>query len=168
MRLKAMVLGAAALVFCGGAAAPAPPSSTTETTFYSVSDMEAVIAKLKAARQPGQVNVPTTILRVPPNGVNVEFRPEPGPPAIHPTMAELFVVLQGSGELTSGGTIVRPAAAAGAAQPPGVIQGGSTRKVAKGDVFLVPANLPHAFTRSDGELVIMQTYLRLPEGAATR
>jgi mannose-6-phosphate isomerase-like protein (cupin superfamily) len=166
MRLAAMVLGAGVLVFCGGAAAPPPPSSTTETTFFSAAELDALIDKTKAGRRPGQVNVPATLFRVPPTNVNVEFRPEPGPAAIHPSMAELFVVLQGSGELTSGGTIVRPEAAPGAAAPPASITGGTTRKVAKGDVFLVPANLPHAFTQSDGQLVIMQTYLRLPEGGA--
>ena len=158
----------AALVVCGGAAAPPPPpSSTTQATFLTAAELEAVIAQTKARRTEGQANVATTVFRVPPTSVNVEFRPAAGPAAIHPTMAEFFIVLQGSGEVTTGGEIVRPPAlAAGGPVPPASIRGGVTRRVAKGDVFLVPANLPHAFTKSDGELVIMQTYLRLPEGAA--
>ena len=158
--MRSMIIGLAAAALMGGsaAAAPAPPapqSSTTDVTFLSQADLTALAAKAPSLGTPGQANISQPLVRVAPYNVNLEFRPIGGPASVHPASAELFFVAQGSGVLTTGGQLMRPAGG-----PPS-IQGGVTRRVAKGDLFLVPANLPHAFTDSDGSLAVVSLHLPL-------
>ena len=85
---------------------------------------------------------------------------------IHEKQAEFSFVIRGSGTLTTGGTMVRATAAAGAPPPPASIEGGTDRKVAKGDFFVVPENTPHQFTAIGGELVPISMHVpRAPTAA---
>ena len=56
----------------------------------------------------------------------------------HAGNTEMHYILEGSGTVVTGGTVVR-----GAAGAPATIQGGETRQVKKGDVIIVPENSPH-------------------------
>src|SRR4051812_39398281 len=58
----------------------------------------------------------------------------------HPDGTEVHHIIEGAATFVTGGTIVR---AAGGAQAPATIEGGVSRRVAKGDVVLVPAGTPH-------------------------
>jgi mannose-6-phosphate isomerase-like protein (cupin superfamily) len=160
MRLRVLGLAAVAAVVCGAAAAPPAPSSMTEATFITQADIAALIAKAPSLGTPGQANIIQPLLSVPPYSLALEFRAIAGPAAAHPDDAELFVVVQGAGAMTTGGRLVRPAAG------PAGIEGGSTRRVAKGDVLLVPAGVPHAFIDSDGSLAVMTIKLPLERPAA--
>ncbi len=162
--MRSIIIGLAASAVVGGSAAaapaPAPQSSTTEVTFLSQADLTALATKAPSLGTPGQANISQPLVRVAPYNVNLEFRPIAGPASVHPASAELFFVAQGSGVLTTGGQLVRPAGGAPS------IQGGVTRRVAKGDLFLVPANLPHAFTDSDGSLAVVSLHLPLAAASA--
>jgi mannose-6-phosphate isomerase-like protein (cupin superfamily) len=155
--LRAIIIGLAAAVLGSAAVAQTPPpqSPTTEVTFISQAELAAMATKAPSLGKPGQPMISQPVVRVAPYNLNLEFRPIAGPASVHPASAELFMVAQGSGVLTTGGQLVRPPSGAAS------IQGGVTRKVAKGDVFLVPANLPHAFTDSDGSLAVLSLHLPL-------
>src|SRR4051812_34339562 len=140
MRMTILGVAAASAVMAGGAG-PVMPTSLTDTTIISPADLDAMVAEARANRRPDQPTVITPLISVPPGAVNLEVRVSPGPAAAHPGEPELFYVLQGSGEITTGGMLVPGPAPAGAS-----IQGGVTRVVSKGDFVLVPPGLPHAFT----------------------
>lgn len=75
--------------------------------------------------------------------------------ASHDKVTEVYHVLEGSGTLVTGGTLVNPQRRDSAAEVvtqingPGVsgtaIQGGVSRRIAKGDVIIIPADTPHWF-----------------------
>ena len=84
----------------------------------------------------------------------LEYWKAPGKPAVHPDEAEYALVIEGAGTLVSGGTMAdaretRPGLVEGSR-----IDGGTTRKLAVGDVILVPAGVPHWFG-IDGKLVLL-------------
>ena len=84
----------------------------------------------------------------------LEYWKAPGKPAVHPEEAEYALVIEGSGTLVSGGTMAdaketRPGLVEGSR-----IDGGTTRRLATGDVILVPAGVPHWFG-IDGKLVLL-------------
>jgi mannose-6-phosphate isomerase-like protein (cupin superfamily) len=71
----------------------------------------------------------------------------------------LFYVVEGAGTLVTGGTLkderrTNPANLTGTA-----IEGGTSRRLAKGDWVMVPEKTPHWFTQVDGALVLMSIHL---------
>jgi mannose-6-phosphate isomerase-like protein (cupin superfamily) len=75
--------------------------------------------------------------------------------------AELFVVLDGGGTLELGGTLVNPTRI-GARLQARTITGGTTYKLSKGDMFMVPPSLVHSITQVDGKLVYLTMHLPVP------
>lgn len=97
----------------------------------------------------------------------IEYWSAPARPAIHPAEAEYATVLEGSGTLLTGGTLI------GAQQVrPGFvdgdrIEGGTSRVLHKGDVVLIPAGVPHWFGIAKGQmLVLLGTKIPSPPPAA--
>ena len=60
---------------------------------------------------------------------------------VHPITADLWVVLEGSGTLTTGGKLVN-----------GKIVGGESHPIKAGDVEFIPANLPHGVSGVNGNI----------------
>ncbi len=85
--------------------------------------------------------------------INVVRRMTPQGAIAHAVGSEIHSIIEGSGTLVTGGTIVR---AAGAARGAGTIDGGVSRHVSKGDVILVPPGTPHWYQSIDGQQI---TYL---------
>jgi mannose-6-phosphate isomerase-like protein (cupin superfamily) len=89
--------------------------------------------------------------------INIVRRTKAAGPVAHEGFAELHHIIDGSGTLVTGGTIVRPTGggrgAAGA-----TIQNGISRHVTKGDVVLVPSGMPHWYKDLDGQMI---TYLEV-------
>lgn len=91
-------------------------------------------------------------------GVGLVHRPKgtslPGG-ASHDKVSEVYHILEGAGTLVTGGTLVSPQRRDSAAENvtqingPGysgtAIEGGVRRRVAKGDVVIIPAGTPHWF-----------------------
>lgn len=77
---------------------------------------------------------------------------------IHDKIDEIYYILEGSGTLTTGGTVVA-AEQTGKSDTIGPgwrgksIQGGTSRHVEPGEVIFVPAGTPHMFTAMDGNEV---------------
>ncbi len=86
----------------------------------------------------------------------------------HDNVTEVYQILEGTGTLMTGGTIIDAAGAAStnhdAAGPSGPslrgtgLRGGETRRVGPGDVIVIPPGVPHFFTQIDG--VIKYTVVR--------
>ena len=129
--------------------------------YTSANDVVAMMAKAKNERKQDQATFSQNILRLAPYGANLEYRAAVGPAATHPTEAEMFYVIDGSGTLITGGTIVNDAKS----NAP-VIQGGTPQAVAKGDFIIVPENTPHWFSTINGTLVLMSLHLPRPLPAA--
>jgi mannose-6-phosphate isomerase-like protein (cupin superfamily) len=158
MRLLIAVMAAAGLA-SAASAQPAPGPPPPVKTFTSAAEAAALLAKARAERKPDQPTLSQRLLTLPPYGVALEYRGGVGPAAVHETEAELFYVVEGSGTLVTGGKLrdekrTNPENLSGTG-----IDGGETRKVAKGDVFIVPEKIPHWFSVIDKELVLMSVHV---------
>ena len=137
-------------------------------TFTGAADVAAMIAKAKKERKPDQANFAQPLLVADPYKVNLEYRVEgvDTNPNVHETEAEIFYVVEGGGTLTTGGKLrdekrLNPTNLTGTA-----IEGGTPRRIAKGDFILVPENTPHWFTKTEGTLVLMTVHV--PRGGASQ
>ena len=142
-----------------------PQQNTPAKLFASGADVAALIAKAKSDRKPDQANFIQTIVRESPYEIHLEYRVASvnSPPTVHEHEAELFLVVDGAGTMTTGGKL-RDEKRTNAANLSGsAIDGGSPRRVAKGDYVLVPENTPHGFSEIEGTLVLMS--LHLPQAA---
>jgi mannose-6-phosphate isomerase-like protein (cupin superfamily) len=76
---------------------------------------------------------------------------------IHTHATEIYYILEGSGTLTTGGTLQNPNAndlrrvGAGAGQS-GVHVGGTQRKIGPHDIVIVPGGMAHRFSQLDGPI----------------
>jgi len=98
------------------------------------------------------------MIQLAPYNVSLEYRASVGPAAVHDTEAELFYVVDGSATLVTGGTLT-DSTRNGANLTGKGIQGGMSRKVAKGDFIIVPEGQPHWFSAIDGTVVLMSLHL---------
>jgi mannose-6-phosphate isomerase-like protein (cupin superfamily) len=132
-----------------------------ERTFTSASEVEAMIAKARNERKPNQANFIQPLLRLSPYTVNLECRVEgiDTPATVHEAESEMVYVVEGAGVLTQGGKILDEKRSNATNLTGSSIQGGSARRIAKGDYIFVPANVPHSFTKTEGTLVIMSVHL---------
>ena len=154
--MKILVLAAALLVPLPALAQSASPPPTK--LFASAADVQALIAKAKAEHKGGN----TSKLVVNDEGYpfQLEHRTDTTPPSIHPKHAELIEIIEGSCTLVTGGKLVgaKPAAPGAMTQGGTAIEGGSKRRVSKGDYIMVPANTPHQYTEVKG-LVMMTLHM---------
>ncbi len=124
-----------------------------DNTFVSAADVDAMVAKAKTDRKPDQANFIQPLLRLAPYRANLEYRIEgvDTPATIHEKEAELIYVIDGAGTFTTGGKLSGTG-----------VEGGTSRKISKGDYIFVPENTPHSFTKTEGRLVIMS--IHVPRG----
>lgn len=104
-------------------------------------------------------------------GIGLVHRPKGarGGGASHDRVTEVYHVLEGAGTLVTGGTLINPqrrddaAAVVTQINGPGVsgsgIQNGVSRRIAKGDVVIIPAGTPHWW--SDIEESLTYTVVRV-------
>ncbi|MFN7918160.1 MAG: hypothetical protein U0Q55_22640 [Vicinamibacterales bacterium] len=105
-------------------------------------------------------------------GVYGVFRPKtmPGDANVHDTtVTEIYVILEGTGTLVTGGTLTNPRSV-GTSPNTGRqnmrgdgIAGGVSRKVGPGDTIVIPGRLPHWFSSLDTDIKYM-IYRPDPEG----
>jgi mannose-6-phosphate isomerase-like protein (cupin superfamily) len=84
--------------------------------------------------------------------INLIKRTKPAGAVAHEGFAELHHIVDGSGTIVTGGTILRPSGGRGGA----TIQDGVSRRVAKGDVVLVPPGMPHWYKELDGPITYLE------------
>jgi mannose-6-phosphate isomerase-like protein (cupin superfamily) len=159
-----LTLSAVALLAQRPAAQNPPPALKL---FASSADVTAMIAKAKAERKPDQPNFIQPIVGAAPFTANLEHRVAgvAAPASVHETEAEMFYVVEGSGTLVTGGKL-RDEKRTNAANLSGSgVDGGTPRKIAKGDWVMVPEKTPHWFQQIDGTIVLMS--IHLPKAAGT-
>ena len=139
-------------------AAPAAASRT----MVSASEVQAMIAKAKTDRKDNAPIVAQSLLQLAPYNVSLEYRASVGNAAVHETEAELFYVVDGSATLVTGGKLTGETRTNAENLSGNGIEGGQSRKVAKGDFVMVPEKTPHWFSAIDGTIVLMS--LHLPRG----
>jgi mannose-6-phosphate isomerase-like protein (cupin superfamily) len=128
-----------------------PPLQGGQVT---AAELAAIVAK-----QPKDRNGNQTFLQLAPYNVNMEHRvPVAQNASIHDKEAELFYVIDGGGTIVTGGKLVNPTKNGDNSTGSGV-EGGTSKKIAKGDFVLVPEGVPHWFSSIDGELTMMSLHL---------
>jgi hypothetical protein len=152
--MKRLILAAALLVPLPASAQPAAPTNL----FSSAADVQALIAKAKAEHKTG--NTAELVVNAQGYPMQLEYRTDTTPPSIHPGHAELIEVIDGSCTLITGGTLVgaKPGAPGAMTLNGTAIEGGSPRKIAKGDYIIVLANTPHQYTDVQG-LIMMTLHM---------
>jgi mannose-6-phosphate isomerase-like protein (cupin superfamily) len=82
----------------------------------------------------------------------VDRRRPPQRAATHATEAEVWAIVDGSGEITTGGRIVETKDGTTVNRR---IEGGTVHKVSKGDFLLIPEGVPHQVTAFTPELYMV-------------
>lgn len=144
------------------AAAPAlaqPGGAPMPQLFASAGDVSGLIAKAKSQIKAGQPMLALPIVQLAPYRANLEYRVAVGPASIHEKEAELFLVLEGSGTVVTGGALKEEKRTNPENRSGSGIEGGNARRVGKGDFILVPENTGHWFSTIDGTLVLMSIHL---------
>jgi uncharacterized protein GlcG (DUF336 family)/mannose-6-phosphate isomerase-like protein (cupin superfamily) len=82
--------------------------------------------------------------------VHASRRDKPGMAEVHGKDADVIHVLDGKATLVTGGSVVEPKITGADEVRGAAIAGGETRELAKGDVIVVPAGVPHWFKQVNG------------------
>jgi glc operon protein GlcG len=77
--------------------------------------------------------------------VHASRREKAGQAEVHANDTDIIYVLEGTASFVTGGTVIEPKNIAADEIRGSSIQGGETRKLAKGDVIIVPNGTPHWF-----------------------
>ena len=148
-----------AFTFLAGVIAPAfaQPAPAPMRTFMSNSEIMGLIDKAKADRKGDAPLVAEPILSLAPYRAQLEYRPGTSPAAVHEKDAELMVVLQGTGNIVTGGKLVNEKRNNAANLGGDSITGGNSQSVVKGDTLIVPANTPHQVIPTGGAPIVLMT-----------
>lgn len=157
--MRKMILAMFVLLIASWASAQAPTAATDITAAQ-------VQAFIKDAPRDRNTDRPMRVIDA--GGYHIGifgvFRPKNAPPnaTVHQTnVTETYYVLEGAGVLVTGGTLRKPATP----RPSTLggwtdvasngIEGGVSRRVAKGDVVIIPGGVPHGWTILESDV----TYL---------
>jgi len=135
------------------------PNPAASRTMVSAADVQAMIAKAKGERKEGQALLAQSMIQLAPYNVSLEYRSAVANAAVHETEAELFYVIDGSATLVTGGKLTNETRTNAANLSGKGIDGGMSRRVAKGDFIMVPEGVPHWFSAIDGTVVLMSLHL---------
>lgn len=138
------LLFAAIVATAGMAAADSPPSAVYKTQ-----------AELTAALKAGPATpdmLTSEVQNSDRHRINIVRRTKAAGAVAHDGFAELHHIVEGSGTLVTGGTIVRPAGGRGGA----TIANGVSRRVGKGDVILIAPGMPHWYTDLEGTITYLE------------
>jgi mannose-6-phosphate isomerase-like protein (cupin superfamily) len=154
MRPTAPRITAAVLIACAVPAAaqrhpppPAPPPGSPAT--YVASDQIAAALQAAIAKPSDPAASPIGVTDQ--YSINVVVRGKAAPPTTHPGATELHYILDGSATFVTGGTITKPTG-----DGAGIIEGGVSRKVHKGDAIIIPAATPHWYNQVDGSITYLE------------
>ena len=160
--MRVLIAGFAVILTASAAFAqqpPAPAAAAASRTMVSASDVTALIAKAKAERKGDQALLAQAMIQLAPYNVSLEYRAAVANAAVHETEAELFYVIDGSATLVTGGKLTNENRTNTANLSGSGIEGGVSRRVAKGDFIMVPEGTPHWFSAIDGTVVLMSLHL---------
>jgi quercetin dioxygenase-like cupin family protein len=90
--------------------------------------------------------------------INIVRRGKGAGAMAHQPGTEVHYIIEGAGTLATGGRLVRAAAGGG----PSTIEGGQVKRVAKGDVVLIPENTPHWYKDVEGSITYLEVRFNVP------
>jgi mannose-6-phosphate isomerase-like protein (cupin superfamily) len=157
--MRRRILIAALLLTAAAPLGAAQDTARDTNAFAAVADVRAQVAAMAAAMKPGQGFAWQPLLRDGDRVAALEYWKKPGRPAVHPDQAEYGTVIAGAGTLVMGGTLDHPTSVKPDLVEGDRIIGGTTRALAPGDVFLIPAGVPHWFGITGDRLVLLGTKL---------
>jgi mannose-6-phosphate isomerase-like protein (cupin superfamily) len=144
-----------------GAAARAPatppppaPAPGSAAIFRSNADMQAA---LKTAIANGSEPAGSSITATDEYRGSMVRRTRPNGAIAHPGNTELHYIVEGSGTVVTGGTIVRTDGA------PASIQGGEAHDVVVGDIIIIPAGSAHMYSRIVEPITYLEFRFVAPE-----
>jgi mannose-6-phosphate isomerase-like protein (cupin superfamily) len=141
--------------------AAAPPART----FMDNKEIMGLVDKAKADRKGDAPLVAEPILSLAPYRAQLEYRPGKAPAALHEKDAELMVVLDGTGDIVTGGKLADEKRTNANNLSGSSITGGNSQAVVKGDMLIVPANTPHQVIPTGGAPIVLMT-LHVPSSPA--
>lgn len=147
-------------------AQPTPSTTPDMPVFATAAEVQTLIAKAKASIRPDQALLSQSVVRLSPYAATLEYRTMPAPPSVHLTNAEFIQIVSGAGTMTIGGTMNDPKSGTGGNSTGSGISGGDARKLAPGDMLIVPEGTPHQFSAIDGTLVALTIKLPRPTTSA--
>jgi mannose-6-phosphate isomerase-like protein (cupin superfamily) len=156
MRVQCLALTCLATAMASSAFAQqaAPPNMRT---FMNDKQIMGLIDKAKADRKGDAPLVAEPILLLPPYRAQLEYRPGTSPAAVHEKDAELMIVLEGTGNIVTGGKLVNEKRNNANNLGGSSITGGNSQAVVKGDTLIVPANTPHQVIPTGGAPIVLLT-----------
>ena len=126
-------------------------------TIAASADVQALIVKANA--MPPRPLISQNIVGTGASRANLEYRAGAASPAsIHDTEAELIYMIDGSGTLTMGGTLVNGKRTNPANQSGDSITGGTATHLAKGDFIMVPAGVAHQIAPDSGVAIALMSF----------
>ena len=161
--MRAQVLALTFIAATAASSALAQQAAPPVQTFLNNKEIMALVDKAKADRKGEAPLVAEPILLLAPYRAMLEYRPATAPAALHEKDAELMVVLEGTGNIVTGGKIVDEKRVNAANLSGPSIADGNTQAVVKGDMLIVPANTPHQIIPTGGApIVVMSMHVPFP------
>jgi mannose-6-phosphate isomerase-like protein (cupin superfamily) len=142
---------AAVIAILGLMAAAQGPATPASATYASEA---ALMAALKDAEKTAPAMHTAPVKLAEHYRINIVRRTSGQGAIAHPDGTEVHHIIEGAATFVTGGTIIRPAANGQAGMA--TIENGVARRVAKGDVVLVPAGTPHWYKDLEGSITYLE------------
>jgi mannose-6-phosphate isomerase-like protein (cupin superfamily) len=155
--MRAQFLAFTFLATAMASSALAQQAAVPMNMFMNNKEIMGLIDKAKADRKGDAPLVAEPILKLAPYRAQLEYRPATSPAAVHEKDAELMVVLEGTGDIVTGGKLVDEKRNNANNLGGSSITGGKTQAVVKGDMLIVPANTPHQVIPTGGAPIVVMT-----------
>jgi len=151
---------AAALLFL--AAIPAAAQASNGVIMVSAEQIEQIRQSARAAQAASsRPNASKPIIAAGPYELSLEYRIGQAPASLHTGEAEMIIVLDGAGTITTGGTLVDAVAGTNGNVSGKGITGGVPQHLMKGDMLLVPQATAHLMVPDAAGPFVLAT-LHLP------
>ena len=123
----------------GSAGNPPPPAPAPGSAgiFRANADLQAALAQSIAG---GGAMASARVTLTDQYRASIVRRTEPNGAIAHPGNTEMHYIIEGSGTVVTGGTVVRREGA------PATIEGGEAHGVVKGDIIIIPAGSAHRYS----------------------
>jgi mannose-6-phosphate isomerase-like protein (cupin superfamily) len=155
--MRAQFLASTFLATAIASSAFAQQAAPALQTFMNNKEIMALVEQAKADRKGDAPLVSKPILSLAPYRAMMEYRPATAPAALHEKDAELMVVLEGTGNIVTGGKLVGEERVNAANLRGSSIADGTSQAVVKGDMLIVPANAPHQVIPTGGAPIVLMT-----------
>ncbi len=149
--LSSLVVGEAAGQATPPPAAPAPGSAGI---FRPGAEMQAALA---ASSAEGGASASSAIALTDQYRGSFVHRNQPNGAIVHQGNTEMHYIVEGSGRVVTGGTVVRTEGV------PARIEGGEAHRVVVGDIIIIPAGSPHMYSQIDEPITYLEWRWVAPE-----